>query len=321
MEDKSQPSLIMKVALIIVLLASMASAISVVVWAQKSDYCLVDVVDEQVSNNQLISILEDYEINHKYCSTDSCLLISLEKGLESIEIIGPNVINVSQKSTMACQYYLGQISQTLNSSELPFWKHPRYYNLIKLVFGGIAIIAILMLIVSPLLRIFLSSSVNEDGEANEVFVPFKVGEVLVTPTWFSVIGTVFWSLMYLIALTLTQSSLILDRYDTSILAISVLLPLLSFYQIFNGLMSVQFYGAKLVFNKNGFTVESGNEKKIILWSNINKVKIIAMSSVIHIYDRNGERVYSVGTDLSDTNRLIETLKLKTNLSNLSKSNI
>jgi len=313
MQEKLKPSLILKVISIIALLISIVISLSVLIWSKNSEYCLVDFVDEQASSRQVISILEDNGIPHKYRSTSSSLSISLENWLDSIEIIGPDVIEVSNKSAMACRYYLKQQTNTLDSGELRFWEHPKYFSLIKLLFGVIVIGLITLMIIRPLLRFFLAISGKDNSEAIDVVMPFNVGEVIVTPIWFRVLGTVFWSFMYLITLTITQISSILERYDTPILAISVVLPLLCFYQIFNGLMSVQFYGAKLVFTKDGFTVESSTERKRVLWSNITKVRTVEMSSVLHIYDRSGERVYSIGTDLSDTNRLIETLKLKTNL--------
>lgn len=316
MQEKLKPSPILKAISIIALLISMVISISVLIWSQNSEYCLVDFVDEQASNKQVISILEENGIPHKYRSTSSSLSISLENWLDSIEIIGPDVIEVSNKSTMACRYYLKQQTNTLDPGELRFWEHPKYFSLIKLLFGIIVIGLIILMIIRPLVRFFLAISGKDDSEAIDVVMPFNVGEVIVTPIWFRVLGTVFWSFMYLTTLTITQISSILERYDTPILAISVVLPLLCFYQIFNGLMSVQFYGAKLVFTKDGFTVESSNERKRVLWSNITKVRIVEMSSVLHIYDRNGERVYSIGTDLSAANRLIETLKLKTKLKNL-----
>ena len=316
MQEKLKPSFILKTMSIIGILLSIVFCISVSVWSQKSEYCLVDIVDEKTSNKELMSTLEENGINHKYRSGSSSLLISIEHWLNSIEIIGPEVIEVSNKSTIACRYYLGKGAQNSDSSDLPFWEQPRYFSLIKLFLGIIVIATIILIIIRPLLRFILENSGEDDFETIEVAMPFKVGEVIVTPTWFRVLGTVFWFLMYLTALTITQISWLLDRYDTPIIAISVILPLLCFYQIFNGLMAVQFYGAKLVFTENGFTVETGNEKKRVLWLNIVKVKVIAMSSVLHIYDRNNERVYSIGTDLSDTNRLIETLELKTKLTNI-----
>lgn len=316
MQEKLKPSPILKVISIIALLISIIISLSVLIWSQNSEYCLVDFVDGQASTKQVISILEENGLSHRYRSISSSLSISLEHWSDSIEIIGQGVIEVSNKSSMACRYYLKQRTNTLDSDELRFWEHPKYFSLIKLLFGIIVIGLIVLMIIRPLLRFFLAINGKDDSEAIDVVMPFKVGEVIVTPIWFRVLGTVFWSFMYLAALTITQISSILERYDTPILAISVVIPLLCFYQIFNGLMSVQFYSAKLVFTKDGFTVETSNERKRVLWSNITKVRIVEMSSVLHIYDRSGERVYSIGTDLSDTNRLIETLKLKTKLRNL-----
>jgi hypothetical protein len=68
-------------------------------------------MDKQVLSS-VISILEENGLSHRYRSISSSLSISLEHWSDSIEIIGQGVIEVSNKSSMACRYYLKQRTNT-----------------------------------------------------------------------------------------------------------------------------------------------------------------------------------------------------------------
>ena len=310
MEEKKKPPLLVKICTVLGLITSLAVAISITVWSKRPDYCLVDVIDSSFTNSRIISIAQENDLRLKTDLQDKVLNIRLKDIPKAAQLFGDGAIQISDKSSLVCRFYQGVLQRPFEENDDLFLKNPKYAPIIKLVIGSIIIVTFILVAVRPLLRFLIYPEGGEEANESEADVVIHIGEEFQTPVWFAFLGTLFWSAMYIMALFITMLPMVLERYDIGIVAFSVVLPSLSFYQIINGLMSVEYYWSKLTFTDDGFIVETKNAKKRVLWSRIERVKEVNMSSVFHIYDKDGERVYSASTDLENTTRLYEYLKKK-----------
>lgn len=313
MEQQKQQSLLTKILLSLLLLGFIGLAIKIVVWAQSPQYCLVELNPGSSDREQILGVFEQYDVPFKTDSDPARLSVRLKDSKAIHHLVGPKVIELSDKAGRICTLFGIDLQPRLPANKKQFWQTSLYLKLGKLVVAGLIIITLILLVVRPLLRYLLYPDVIDEESQHDAVNTFSVGEEFTTPLWFGILGALFWSLLYCIALFITMAPLLLGRNDIAIIAISIVLPIFSFYQSLHGIMSAQYYWSTLVITKDGFLVNSRNSKKRIMWANVARVKIVTSSSVMHIYDKDGERVYSSSTDLEGTHRLRETISQRSKI--------
>lgn len=303
-----------KLAASVTLLTVVGLCIYIVILAQKPLYCPISQGTSSIKIDKLTGLLNENAIPYKIDEKTNQPLINAETIKQTNEALSDSNLKVvysllysNGDTPQICTVYLTNSSYHGLDENLSITEKPWFFKAIKLVGGGLVIIFMMIVIVQPLLEFLFP---EQDNNKVEVSNAIENGTVIETPFGFKIIGTALWPLMYLASVSITFSSFILDRTDTGIVLISVIVPLIGFYSTINGMMSVEFYSSKLTVLDHGLEIESKGIKKDVLWSELDKVKVVNSARVIHIYNMKKERVFSVSTDVPRALKLVEFLKQK-----------
>lgn len=317
MKEKEDPSLARKVVIAAFLIACVALAIYVVIWAQKPSYCLLPSKLDSLDKEMVLNVLEDNSLPFRLERESGELFIKLNSLADLNKALNKEKYQKVVTSEIDFQVLPGLCLSSMASADTniengfpePHIK-PYQLRLIKLGAGAFFVILIVFLIIRPLLRVLVGNIDEQEQDIQEVL---KIGDIILTPIWVKLLGSVFWVCLYLVGLAILFFPYYLGRYDALTNAFFIFCGSASFYQSINGLMSVQYYFSKITILENGIKITRDGLHTNLKWNQLGEVKVVEMSSVVHLYDKNGERVYSASTNLTSTANLLKLIDKKTNI--------
>lgn len=317
MKEKEEPSLAKKVVITAFLIASVALAIYLVIWVQKPSYCLVSSEVDFLDKEMVLNVLENNSLPFQLEGESGELFIKLNSLADLNKALNKDKYKKVVTSEIDFQVLPGLCLSSVASAETNVENgfpeahvKPYQLRLIKLGAGAFFVILIVFLMIRPLLRVVVGNAEEQEQEIQDVF---KIGDVILTPIWVKLLGSAFWVLLYLVGLAILFFPYYFGRYDALTHAFFIFFGSASFYQSINGLMSVQYYFSKITILEDGIKITRDGLHTNLKWNQLDEVKVVEMSSVVHLYDKYGERVYSASTDLASTVNLLKLIDNKTNI--------
>ncbi|MFW8590800.1 hypothetical protein ACOI22_08375 [Glaciecola sp. 2405UD65-10] len=136
---------------------------------------------------------------------------------------------------------------------------------------------------------------------------------LVHPYWIRIIGWCFLPLMLIVSLYCLFLPVWEDDYSLALLASGLFLGGGCLYMTINALMTLPFMNVELTLSEISIQVSSKRNVLEMPWESISKIRHVASTQVLHLYDENGKRFLSVTEQLTGYNILVGMLSEKSGL--------
>lgn len=132
------------------------------------------------------------------------------------------------------------------------------------------------------------------------------------PTWIKVLGWVFLPFMLGISLFVIGIPIIYGRYELLGFVASFFLGGFCLYMTVNGLLTLPFMNATITTSDKGIRIDGTSDPRTINWSRVGRLKHVYSAQVLHLYDKDGNRILSVSENLKGYSLFVTLLNEKSN---------
>lgn len=133
---------------------------------------------------------------------------------------------------------------------------------------------------------------------------------LVHPYWIRVIGWCFLPLMLIVSLYCLFIPVWKNDYSLALIASGLFLGGGCLYMTINALMTLPFMNVELTLSETSMQITTKRSVLEIPWQSISKIRHVASTQVLHLYDGDGKRFLSVTEQLYGYNILVGMLSEK-----------
>ena len=136
---------------------------------------------------------------------------------------------------------------------------------------------------------------------------------LTHPYWIRLIGWCFLPIMFLVSVWCLFLPVWYEKYELSLIASGLFLGGGCLYMSIHGLLTLPFMNAVITLSEGQLQVNRKDKVTTVQWGSISKVRHVASTQVLHLYNNEGKRFLSVTEQLKGYNLLVEFLYEKSGL--------